>query len=140
MNEILDVSSLEKAIESLDEALKELKKDNRSFIKDSVVQRFEYTYELCYKFFKRYLKIATPSSQYIEEMSFQSLIRTANEMGLFLNGWEKWKTYRNARNITSLTYDNEKSETIIATAPAFYEEAVYFLAKLKARLEEIGCK
>ena len=58
MKEILETSSLKKAIDSLQEALDELKKDNRSFIKDSVVQRFEYTYELCYKFLKRYLKIS----------------------------------------------------------------------------------
>ncbi|MBR1734863.1 MAG: nucleotidyltransferase substrate binding protein [Alphaproteobacteria bacterium] len=140
MNEILDVSSLEKAIKSLDEALKELKKDNRSFIKDSVVQRFEYTYELCHKFFKRYLKIAAPSMQDLDEMPFQSLIRTANKMGMFLSDLEKWKNYRNARNITSHTYDSEKSEIIVAIAPEFYEEAVYFFNKLKTKLEEIGCQ
>ena len=137
MNEILDVSSLEKAIKSLDEALKELKKDNRSFIKDSVVQRFEYTYELCYKFFKRYLKIAAPSTQNLDEMPFQSLIRTANEMRMFLSDGGKWKNYRNARNIILHTYDSKKSEIIIAIAPEFYDEAAYFLAKLKERLKEI---
>ena len=61
-------------------------------------------------------------------------------MGMFLSDLEKWKNYRNARNITSHTYDSEKSEIIVAIAPEFYEEAMYFLDKLKTKLEEIGCR
>ena len=43
----LDLSSLTKALESLDVALA---KDKDEFIRDSVIQRFEFTYELSWKF------------------------------------------------------------------------------------------
>jgi nucleotidyltransferase substrate binding protein (TIGR01987 family) len=138
MREKLDLTSLENAIKSLCEVLQEFERDKRSFIKDSIVKRFEYAYELCPKMFKRYLEIATPSVGNVDHMLFQNLVRTANEMGLFKGNWEKWKTYRGARNITSHTYDGNKADSIVAIAPEFYGEAVYFLSELKKRLEEIN--
>ncbi|MDR2268137.1 MAG: nucleotidyltransferase substrate binding protein [Holosporaceae bacterium] len=138
MREMLDLSSLENAIKSLCEVLQEFEHDQRSFIKDSIVKRFEYTYELCPKIFKRYLKIAAPSVGNVDHMLFQNLVRTANEMGLFKGNWEKWKTYRDARNITSHTYDESKADCIVAIAPEFYDEATYFLNMLKKRLKEIN--
>lgn len=43
----LDLSSLKKAVASLDEALKAHDREPRNkFIIDSCIQRFEYTYEL----------------------------------------------------------------------------------------------
>jgi DNA replication initiation complex subunit (GINS family) len=59
-------------------------------------------------------------------------------MGLFKGNWEKWKIYRDARNITSHTYDENKADSIIAIAPEFYAEALYFLNELKKRLKEIS--
>jgi nucleotidyltransferase substrate binding protein (TIGR01987 family) len=138
MNEILDLSSLENATKSLYEVLQEFERDKRSFIKDSVVKRFEYTYELCPKIFKRYFEIAAPSIGNVDHMLFQNLVRTANETGLFKGNWEKWKTYRDARNITSHTYDENKADRIVAIAPEFYDEALYFLNELKKRLKEIN--
>jgi hypothetical protein len=63
--------------------------------------------------FRRYLEVAAPSVGNIDHMLFQNLVRTANEMGLFKGNWEKWKTYRDARNITSHTYDENKSKTAL---------------------------
>jgi nucleotidyltransferase substrate binding protein (TIGR01987 family) len=138
MSETLDLTSLENAIKRLDEVLLELKRDKRSFIKDSVVKRFEYTYELCPKMLKRYLEIAAPSVGNIDHMLFQNLVRTANEMGLFRGNWEKWKIYRDLRNITSHTYDENKADSVIAIASEFYAEALYFLNELKKRLKEVN--
>jgi nucleotidyltransferase substrate binding protein (TIGR01987 family) len=138
MSEKLDVTALESAIKSLHEVLQEFERDKRSFIKDSVVKRFEYTYELCPKMFKRYLEVAAPSVGNVDHMLFQNLVRTANEMGLFKGNWEKWKNYRNARNITSHTYDGNKADSIVAIATEFYDESLYFLNELKKRFKEIN--
>lgn len=135
MTYILDITSLERATKTLKEALDELERDSRSFIKDSVIQRFEYTYELCYKFFRRYLKVAAPSDSDTDFVPLQELVRTANQMGMFKGDWDDWKKYREARNISSHTYDLDKADEIVAIAPKFYEEAVYFLNKLKESLE-----
>ncbi|GHU11062.1 hypothetical protein FACS189449_01750 [Alphaproteobacteria bacterium] len=133
----LDLTSFEKAIKSLEEALNEVTIDNRSFIKDSVIQRFEYTYELCIKMLKRYLEVSEHSSENIDGMTFQTLIRSANEKGLLKGDLTKWLDYRGRRNITSHTYDGDKADAIISIVPDFYDEAVYFLSELKKKAKDL---
>ena len=54
----LILTPLENAINSLNIAFVEYQKDNSNeFVRDSVIQRFEYTYELCIKMLKRYLEL-----------------------------------------------------------------------------------
>jgi hypothetical protein len=45
----LDIRSLIKALASLQEALAEYKKHPNHFMRDSCIQRFEYSYELAHK-------------------------------------------------------------------------------------------
>lgn len=76
----LDVSSLEKAVASLNEAVSAYEqKQSNNFIRDAAIQRFEYTYELSHKMLKRYLEIIEPSEEMVDQMSFPDLIRTASE-------------------------------------------------------------
>ena len=49
------------------------------FLRDAVIQRFEFTYELSHKMLKRFLESTSPSPANIDEMAFQDLIRTGNE-------------------------------------------------------------
>ncbi|MDR2616803.1 MAG: nucleotidyltransferase substrate binding protein [Endomicrobium sp.] len=127
----LDLSSFNKAIKSLKEAVVEFNKDKTNvFVKDSVIQRFEYTYELSHKTLKRFLEKSQFSSQNIDEMSFSDIVRTANEKGLLLNDLEKWAIYRQKRNITSHTYDEIKSDEVISIVPDFLEEVEFLLKKL----------
>jgi nucleotidyltransferase substrate binding protein (TIGR01987 family) len=127
----LDLSSFNKAIKSLKEAIVEFNKDKTNvFVKDSVIQRFEYTYELSHKTLKRFLEKSQFSSQNIDEMSFADIVRTANEKGLLLNDLEKWTIYRQKRNITSHTYDEIKAAEVISIVPDFLEEVEFLLKKL----------
>ncbi|MDR2066321.1 MAG: nucleotidyltransferase substrate binding protein [Endomicrobium sp.] len=127
----LDLSSFNKAIKSLKEAVVEFSKDKTNvFVKDSVIQRFEYTYELSHKTLKRFLEKSQFSSQNIDEMSFADIVRTANEKGLLLNDLEKWAIYRQKRNITSHTYDEIKADEVISIVPNFLEEVEFLLKKL----------
>ncbi len=132
----LDLSALKKAIDSLNRSLEKLKTmPEDEFIRDSCIQRFEYTYELCGKFLRRYLETSEPSADVIEQMSFPTLIRTANERGLLLNDWSVWIGYRDKRNITSHTYDEEKADAVIQVIPDFYAEARYLLSHLEEKNE-----
>lgn len=134
----LDVSSLEKAVSSLDKVLKEQQKNpNNEFIRDAAIQRFEYTYELSYKIIKRYLEMSEPNAELIDQMSFPDLIRTASEKGLLLNDWATWKDYRVARNMTSHTYDEKKATEVCTVIPKFFDDAKYLLTKLSERIAKI---
>ncbi len=131
----LDVSSFEKAIASLEEAVTAYQQQSKNnFIRDAAIQRFEYTYELSHKMLKRYLEITEPSAEVIDQLPFPDLIRTASERGLLTNGWDVWKDYRHARNATSHTYNEAKAKEVYAVIPHFLDEANHLLMELKKRI------
>jgi nucleotidyltransferase substrate binding protein (TIGR01987 family) len=128
----LILTPLEKAIVSLDEVLKEKAMHPQNlFLLDASIQRFEYTYELSCKMLKRYLEMYGSSSATIDKMSFPELVRTGYEQGLLNSSWDKWHIFRDARNITSHTYDLKKANQVFATIPSFYEEACFLLNQLQ---------
>ena len=127
----LDLSSLKKAVNSLEKAVNEYQINPNEFVRDSCIQRFEYTYELCWKTIKRFLENTVASPTDIDSMSFQELIRTANEKGLLLNDWETWKLYRIYRGTTSHSYDQAKADEIYKEIPLFLKEAQFLLSRLE---------
>ncbi len=129
----LDLSSLDKAIKALIRALDEYEKNPNEFVKDSCIQRFEFTYELSHKFIKRYLELTEANPEEIEEMTFQQLIRRATERGLLLNDWESWKDYRKNRGKTSYSYDEETADEVFEDIPSFLKEAEFLYKQLEER-------
>ena len=133
---VLDLSSLKQATVSLDEVVGLYQKDlHNALIRDAMIQRFEYTYELGYKMLKRYLELSEPNAEEIDHMSFPTMIRTAAERGLIANGWDKWKLYRDARNITSHTYNEKKAIQICVLIPDFLVEVQYLSVTLQERVQ-----
>ena len=131
----LDISSFANAVERFSEGLEELgRHPDNSLIRDGVIQRFEFTYELAHKTLRRYLEMTAANQETIEEMVFQDLIRTGNEQGLLLNDWVVWKGYRQSRTDTSHTYNEEKALRVIGKIPSFLEEARFFLEQLQKRI------
>lgn len=132
----LDLSSFQKALASLDEAIKAYQANSSNdFIRDACIQRFEFSYELAWKMLRRYLKENSPTETRINELNFQSLIRLGSDQGLLKNGWNSWKIYRQARNNTSHNYNEAISQEVIQQIPAFYVDANYLLDKLKKKNE-----
>jgi len=66
-------------------------------------------------------------------MSFAALVRTGSERGLVKSGWDKWQGFRDARNITSLTYDQAKAEQVMKVIPDFLGEAEFLYEQLQQR-------
>lgn len=128
---LLDLTSLIKALSSLQEALVEYTRNTNSFMRDACIQRFEYTYELSWKMLKRHLELTSANPQEIDEMSFQTLIRTGSEKGLLLNGWDVWSTYRNARSAKSHVYNEKKAIEVFNAIPGFMHDAEFLLQKLE---------
>ncbi len=130
---MLDLTSLEKVLNSLERAIERSKKAPQDEeVRDSVIQRFEYSYELSWKMLKRQLEIdsATPSS--IDAMSFKEMIREAAERGL-LKSPEAWFEYRRQRNVTSHAYDENKAIRVYETTLTFIQDAKMLLQNLKQK-------
>ncbi len=127
----MDISALRNALKSLKDAYSEYNKTENEYVRDSVIQRFEYTYALAVKFIQRYIELNIPNQEDLSTLTFNQLIRQANEMGILLNDLEQWIIYRQKRNITSHTYNIEKAKEVISIVGKFIEEIEYLITKLK---------
>lgn len=132
-----NVAPFERAIQRLEEALELYYSDvTNTVVRDGLIQRFEFTYELGPKVLKRYLEYASITPDQFDRMNFQDLIRTANEYGLLLGEWVDWRGFRDMRAKTSHAYDAEMSLEVIARIPRFIEEAVYLRDRLREALHD----
>jgi nucleotidyltransferase substrate binding protein (TIGR01987 family) len=120
----LDTTSLGNAVRRLREGLARCEREpTDEQIRDGLIQRFEFTYELSHRMLRRYLKEASVSPDEIERMPFADLIRTANAQALLRGDWPTWRRFREMRARTSHTYDNKVASQVAAAIPAFLEEA-----------------
>ena len=134
-NSDVEIGPFERAIERLEEGLARYRADTSDTqIRDGLVQRFEFTYELGHKVLKRYLEYASANPEQFDEMKFQDLIRTGNEQGLLLGDWPSWRGFRDMRAKTGHTYNEDIALEVVAGIPQFIEEAVYLRNKLRDRL------
>jgi nucleotidyltransferase substrate binding protein (TIGR01987 family) len=127
----IDFSPLEKAIISLNRALARARDAHGDEeLRDACIQRFEYTFELCWKMLKRQLEQEIPNPSEVDGFSYRHLFRIGAERGL-VQDVEAWFDYRERRNITSHTYDEEKAARVFEALPAFAGHAEELLACLK---------
>jgi nucleotidyltransferase substrate binding protein (TIGR01987 family) len=116
----LDLTPLHKMIARLEEGLWRYQLDiSDTQIRDGLVQRFEFTYEISHKMLKRFLEQTAASPEQFDQMPFADLIRTANEKGLLLGDWPVWRGYRDMRSKTSHTYDEDIALQVVAGIPDF---------------------
>ena len=134
MNEKLDLTPLENAVNRLAEGLTRYDKDiTDAQIRDGLIQRFEFSYEISHKMLKRHLEAASPTPEQFDGMAFSELIRSGNEQGVLLGDWSKWRSYREMRSKTSHTYDEGVAIEVVQGIPAFLDEARYLLKQLQER-------
>jgi nucleotidyltransferase substrate binding protein (TIGR01987 family) len=134
MNDKLNLAPLENAVSRLTEGLARYEKDiTDTQIRDGLIQRFEFSYEISHKMLKRHLEAVSPTPEQFDAMAFADLIRSANEQGLLLGDWSAWKTYREMRSNTSYTYDEEIAIEVVQSIPTFLEEARHLLKQLQER-------
>ncbi len=129
----LDLSSFQKALGSLERAIRRSQAAmGDEELRDSVIQRFEYTYELSWKMLKRQLEIDAPTPEMIDALGFRDLIREGAERGLIRDP-AAWFKYREQRNITAHTYDEKKAAQVYMTALRFYGDALALFRELEKR-------
>lgn len=127
----LDITSLVRATGRLEEGLERYRrKTNDAQIRDGLIQRFEFTYDLAPKMLRRALEAAADTPVTIDQLSFPAVIRTGFERGLLEQGWPTWDGFRKMRNITSHTYNEVRAKEVVEMIPAFLEEVRYLVARL----------
>jgi|SRR5476651_1186771 nucleotidyltransferase substrate binding protein (TIGR01987 family) len=133
----LDTSALERAIRRLEEAVTAYQTDTtQSLIRDGLVQRFEFTYEISQRLLRRYLMANPGPPELISSMNFADIIRIANQNGLLLGNWPRWKTFRDMRARTSHSYNEAIALDVVAGIPGFLDEARYLRDRLRERPTE----
>ena len=117
--------SFEKRREQLAKALDKLKislrldenssnrpEEERDAFKDSVIQRFEFTYELSWKTLKAWLSTQGMEISYPKQALAQAFA------GALISDESGWSELVEARNDTSHTYDHEKALAVLALVRA----------------------
>jgi nucleotidyltransferase substrate binding protein (TIGR01987 family) len=131
--EKLDITSFENALKSLIDILVMYDKNpDDVVVRDATIQRFEYTYSLALKMLSRFIN--KESKEITHTMTFNQLIRTANQFGLLKSNLEIWDDYRQKRNSTSHTYDEAIALEVMSVVPNFKDDAEFLLSKLKELL------
>jgi len=137
MSQALDLTPFSKALQRLAEGLARYLSDTSDAqIRDGLIQRFEFTYEISHKTLKRYLESVSANRAAFDAMPFADLIRTANEQGLLLGNWLDWKRFREMRSRTSHAYDEEVAQGVVEGIPAFLAEGEFLLKQLQGRSAE----
>lgn len=98
-----------KAVDRLSEAIEEYSSNiNNTVLRDGLIQRFEFTFELSWKALKEYM-----IDQGIkDELQFpKQVLKTAYENHI-INNENVWNEMLNARNSTSHIYDDKVAEHI----------------------------
>lgn len=131
----LDVTPFANALQRLREGLQRCEQEPKDEqIRDGLIQRFEFTYELSHKMLKRYLKQTAASPAEIDRMSFADLIRSGNSEGLLSSDWPLWRRFREMRARTSHTYNAQIAAEVVAAIPTFLTEAEHLCSELQKRL------
>ncbi len=114
------LEEFEKAIKRLEDALA---KEKDEFIRDSVIQRYEFTFELSWKTAKKVMGSSSVAPKIvIREMAAQG----------FIENPQTWFQYTEARNMTSHTYKEDTAEDVYKIAKESVIDFKKLLEKLKA--------
>lgn len=130
----LDISPLVNALARLREGLTRCQAEpGDEQLRDGLIQRFEFTYELSHKMLRRHLQETAASSEEVARLSFADLIRTGNAQRLLRAEWPAWRRFRDIRTRTTHTYDADTAAEVVREIPAFLAEAEHLCAELGKR-------
>lgn len=103
---VLDISNLQKCIQSLKTCTLDYKNSTdenvKEYIEDACVKRFEYTVETSWKLMKKYLKLVYGKSE--QELTMNNIFRVMEAYG-FITSWENWRNYYLKHNDISHEYN-----------------------------------
>ncbi len=136
---MLDLRNLKQALEALGIAFKIYDQNllpehmpEKVVLRDGVIQRFEFTFELAWKTLKRYLQ--EYGLENVDSLNNRDLFRVGFEQGL-LDDPEVWFHYLKMRNQSSHLYDEGKAALVFASARRFQQDAQALIKKLGEKIQ-----
>lgn len=121
----IDLNVLKKSLNQLEQGLNPVNLLER----DGAIQRFEFTFELCWKTLAKVLQEDRP----LEDNSVKGIFREAGKQGL-ISDVELWFSFQHARNQTSHTYNQEIAEEVFKLAKSFPQAVLKLIEALENRL------
>lgn len=100
--------TLRKAVETLQQAISD--DDGGEYLRDAIIQRFEYSFELAWKLVKAML-----NEQGVQTQGPKDVLRSAGELSIVGN-IDTWLELLEARNLTVHSYSRELAELIATKA------------------------
>lgn len=138
----IDLSALRKALGQLVEAIQfwhALADDAplKPHLRSSVIQSFEFSYELSVRAMRRVLIEHAESADLVRDLSFNDLLRSALDAGfpIELDAWRRWREMRNG---TSHAYDEDRAQAVALEASAFASDAARLLEHLALAIQTTG--
>jgi len=128
----LDFTSLKNAVASFKSvvrvyySLKDNGEEERAALRAGVIQNFEFSFELSWKYIKRWIEMNDDPLS-VDGVTRRELFRRAAENRLIVDV-EKWFQFYQDRNRTSHIYDENVAEEVLATA---FDALPYFEDLLK---------
>ena len=127
----LDFTSLRNALARLKEGYARYESDVSDIqIRDGLIQRYEFTYEISHKMLKRHLEMTSANPEAFDALPFADLIRTGNEQSLLKSDWTAWKVFREMRALANNALEDQAALEIVKVIPIFIEEIQFFIQQL----------
>lgn len=136
----IDLSFLRNAISQLEEAVgywhaQAPGSPLQRHLRSAVIQSFEFSYELSVRMLRRVLMERAASTDSVADLSFNDLLRKGADAGLLPDPLP-WRRWREMRNATSHTYDEERANAVAHGAELFVADARSLLAALEHAIED----
>lgn len=128
---LVDFEQLRKALKALGDVVS-LPKGQipHDILRDSAIQRFEFSFEMTWKTLRRYIHVYYGKS----EKHARAVLKLAYEMNL-IDDVKQWDKFLEARNLSSHEYGEHISEQLFDTAKIFLPIANETLKRMEAKLD-----
>ena len=101
-----------KAVDRLNEAMPALAQNpDSTIIRDGVIQRFEFTFELAWKSLKEYME---DQGADMSGITFSKQVFKAAYAAQVINDAKVWLDMLDSRNITSHVYDDKQAAKVVS--------------------------
>jgi nucleotidyltransferase substrate binding protein (TIGR01987 family) len=129
---------LEKAMERLEESLAAFAEHPEQLMyRDAVIRRFESAFELAQSVLKKFVVAFSVNAKEREQLTFPTLIRTASQDGVLLNGYDVWINFRKARSRTRDTHDDDEAVAVMQIVSDFLDEVQFLYKRVQEELSNV---